>query len=165
MRKYNLYLDTSAINFLFAEDAPEKQALTIELFDKFLHEDIYQVFVSEFVLAEIGQTKNESHKQRLLDVLNQYPITLMTLRDVEEVERLAKLYIENKILPTKNLIDAIHVAICVLERIDFLVSWNYKHLSNVHRERRILSMNVEYGYLHPIRIVTPFDLIDDHEIS
>ena len=39
--KPSIYLDTSTINFLFAEDAPEKMEITIDLFDNFIEKGIY----------------------------------------------------------------------------------------------------------------------------
>lgn len=62
-------------------------------------------------------------------------------------------------MPAKKLYDALHVACCVVEKIDYLVSWNYKHLANVNRERKVLSLNYQLGFLHPLRILTPTDLI------
>jgi len=52
-----IYLDTSVINFIFADDAPEHQAETVEFFEKFIQLGIYETFVSVFVTDEIAQTK------------------------------------------------------------------------------------------------------------
>jgi hypothetical protein len=51
------------------------------------------------------------------------------------------------------------VAVFVCLKIDYLVSWNYKHLANVNREKRILSANYQHNYFHPLRIITPTELI------
>ncbi|HPZ10241.1 MAG TPA: hypothetical protein PL110_19280 [Candidatus Eremiobacteraeota bacterium] len=40
MRKLKLYLDTSVINFLFADDAPEKQRVTQEFFEDSVSQDV-----------------------------------------------------------------------------------------------------------------------------
>ena len=56
--------------------------------------------------------------------------------------------------------DALHVAFCTVNKIDYLVSWNYKHLANVNREKKITAINIQYNYLHPLRICTPLELID-----
>ena len=53
-----------------------------------------------------------------------------------------------------------HIAIAVINRFDYPFSWNYQHLANVNRERRILAVNYENNYLHPIRIITPLQLFD-----
>ena len=77
MGKPTVYLDTSAINFLFAEDAPEKQAITIDFFENFVKTEAYQVFISDFVLDEINQTTENVKRVRLLKVLEDYPIELI----------------------------------------------------------------------------------------
>ena len=63
-----------------------------------------------------------------------------------------------KTIPRKNVFDALHVAFCAVNKIDYLVSWNFKHLANINRERRILSKNYEIGYIHALRIITPTEL-------
>ena len=58
VKKSTLYLDTSAINFLFADDAPEKKEITTDLFDNFIKTGIYSTYISNFILQEINQTEN-----------------------------------------------------------------------------------------------------------
>ena len=53
-----------------------------------------------------------------------------------------------------------HIACSVIHQIDYLVSWNYKHLANVNRERKIIALNTKLNYLHNFRIITPFELLD-----
>ena len=55
-----IYLDTSVISFLYADDAPEKQEITIDFFDNFIKTGIYQAIISEFVLQEIENTGDDS---------------------------------------------------------------------------------------------------------
>jgi len=57
-------------------------------------------------------------------------------------------------------LDALHVAISTVNKIDYLVSWNYKHLANVNREKNIIAINLQYNYLNPLRICTPLELLD-----
>lgn len=61
-----IYLDTSAINFLFADDAPEKKEITIDFFDNFLLPVVYESCISAYVLQEIAQTTDEQKKKQLL---------------------------------------------------------------------------------------------------
>jgi predicted nucleic acid-binding protein len=56
MRKPRIYLDTSVWNFYFAEDAPEKQSITISFFNQIKSFDI---FISEVVLNEIQSAPTE----------------------------------------------------------------------------------------------------------
>jgi hypothetical protein len=79
--------------------------------------------------------------------------------------KLADLYVAAGIIPAKKLMDALHVACSVLHKMDYLVSWNYKHLANISREKKIISVNFANNYIHPIRIITPLELIDDENSS
>ncbi|MBK8566859.1 MAG: PIN domain-containing protein [Saprospiraceae bacterium] len=158
MAKTTVYLDTSVINFLFADDAPEKREITVDFFDNFVKLGVYDTFVTEYVIAEINQTGNEVERAKLLKVIADYPIELLSVEKAEEIGSLAQNYLDNGIMPPKKLFDALHVAVCVVNKIDYLVSWNFKHLANINRERRVLAKNYELGYLHPLRIITPTEL-------
>ncbi len=158
--KSSIYLDTSVINFLFADDAPEKKEITIDLFDNFIKIGIYQAIISPVVLEEINNTGSLEKRNQLIQVIKEYPIDVMKLSDLDEVEQLADLYLKHKIIPPAKRFDALHIAISVVNKLDYLVSWNYKHLANVNRERKVLALNYQVNYLHPIRIITPLELID-----
>jgi len=158
MVKASVYLDTSVINFLFADDAPEKKEITIDFFDNFVRFGVYDTYITEFVIAEINQNTNELERERLLKIVEEYPIEILPIEKSEEVGLLAQNYLDNGIMPPKKLFDALHVAFCVVTKIDYLVSWNFKHLANINRERRVLAKNYELGYIHPLRIITPTEL-------
>ncbi|MCU0446877.1 MAG: hypothetical protein MUE85_18410 [Microscillaceae bacterium] len=51
-KSLKIYLDTSIINFLYAYDAPQYQAATIDLFDNYIKTNYYQTFISAFVIDE-----------------------------------------------------------------------------------------------------------------
>lgn len=77
--KSTIYLDTSVINFLFAEDAPELKASTIDFFDNFVKTGIYDTYISEYVLREINKTGNNQKKELLINTIEDYPIDLLEL--------------------------------------------------------------------------------------
>ncbi len=156
----SIYLDTSVINFLFADDAPEKKEITVDLFDNYIAKDIYDVFISQFVFQEIEQTNDEAKKKKLFYVIEKYPLQPLIIDDIVTVDALADAYIEHGIIPAKKRLDALHVACSVIYRIDYLISWNYKHLANVNKEKRIISFNFTQNYIHPLRIITPLELLD-----
>jgi hypothetical protein len=156
--KSTIYLDTSVINFLFADDSPEKKEITVDFFDNFVKMGIYDTYITEYVIAEINQTTDNEERLRLLKIVEDYPIEILPVDKVEEIGLLAQNYLDNGIMPPKKLFDALHVAFCVVSKIDYPVSWNFKHLANINRERRVLAKNYELGYIHPLRIITPTEL-------
>jgi hypothetical protein len=66
------------------------------------------------------------------------------------------------VVPPDFADDARHVALCSVARIDFLVSWNFKHLANARREAGFNAVNILQGY-PPVHIVAPTFLIHGHE--
>ncbi len=158
--KPNIYLDTSVINFLFADDAPERKQITVDFFQNFIRSAVYQTFISTVVLEEINNTKNEQKRTQLLSVVDDYPLEFAALSATNEITALSDLYVANGIIPVKKKADALLIAITVVNRFDYLVSWNFQHLANVNREQRVLILNQQNNYLHPFRIITPLQLMD-----
>jgi len=164
MKKLNIYLDTSVINHLFADDAPEAKLLTIELFDKYIKTKIYNTYISPIVLTEINQTENEDKKVKHISVIKDYDLRILDIEtNKNDIEFIAQEYIEQGILPRKSLMDALHIAVCTYYQIDALISWNYKHMANINRERKVISWNIGEGYTHNMRICTPMEVIYENE--
>ena len=69
-KKLKIYLDTSVINFLFADDAPEKKETTHRFIEK-IKQGEYEIFLSDVVIEEIGKAENKK-KQLLLNIIKEY---------------------------------------------------------------------------------------------
>ena len=160
LNKLKIYLDTSIINFLFADDVPELKAATIDLFENFIKNGVYETYISEYVLLEINKTSDSKKKEKLLEVVEKYPVELLEIIQKANIEFLADTYIQNNIIPVNKKLDALHIAVATVSEINYVVSWNYKHLANVNREKKIIAINVQYNYLYPLRICTPLELLD-----
>lgn len=162
MRKFRIYLDTSILNFLFAEDAPEKKEITSQFFESSIKVGFYQTFISRFVIDEIMNTTNEQKRTDLLRIISDYPIDFLNVDDsLNKIDELSEHYIFNQVVPASKKFDALHVEASSVFEIDFLVSWNFKHLANVNREAKFLSVNKSLNYNYPLRIVTPENLFND----
>ena len=161
MKRLKIYFDTSVINFLFAEDAPQLQDATIEFFEDWVKTKKYQVYISDVVIAEIEATKDNGKRTQLMEVINNYPISLVAEQNSDEIAELAKLYLNQGVLPANSEADAFHVAICVVNQIDILLTWNYKPLANINRKRQLIQVNLAHNYLYPLEILTPFEVLND----
>ncbi|MBN2442300.1 MAG: hypothetical protein JXJ04_13180 [Spirochaetales bacterium] len=75
MRKLKVYFDTSIISFIYADDSPEKRDVTCEFLNHYIGD--YDAAISRFVVAEIENTTNNLLKEKLLQVLEKYPIKIM----------------------------------------------------------------------------------------
>ncbi len=161
MNKLNIYLDTSVINFIFANDAPEKRDITIEYFDRFIKTGYYTHYISEIVVSEIKRTKEIDIREKLLKVLNDYKLDYIELNPLDEIEDLTTHYINSKVIPAKKIDDALHVAVCTVKKIDILLSWNFRHLANINKERKIMVANIEAGYSFTPRLTNPMEVYSD----
>ena len=160
MRKLKLYIETSTWNFVFAQDSPEKMALTKQFFD-LAGKGVYEILISDVVLAEIQRAPREIRDQ-LTGLINKFaPVELQI---TQEAERLAQVYIERKIIPEKKIEDALHVAVATVEEVDAVVTWNYQHLANIRKAELFYSANLEMGYHKRIEIITPLEVIGYDEI-
>jgi len=80
-----------------------------------------------------------------------------------ESEELAKQYVKNKAVGSAHIVDAQHIAIATLEKVDVLVSWNFRHIVNLERIHAFNSVNLKLGY--PIlEIRSPREVLDEKEI-
>jgi len=164
MKKATIYLDTSVINFLYADDAPEKKAITIEFFQNYVKKDFYDTYISPVVMDEINKTNDAQKRSKLLKVIKDFKLKVIDISYYsKEIESLTKLYIEYKIIPEKKLEDALHLAISTIFEIDIFLSWNYKHLANVNKERKIMSVNMLEGYTKSFKMVTPMEVVYEED--
>ncbi len=151
-RLLKLYLDTTIPNFLFAEDAKEKQRITQILFQPNIWIQ-YEFYISVVVIREIKRATAQKQKQ-LMENLVDVEILELT----EEADLLALAYLKAEALPKSSFEDAQHVAIASVHNLDAVVSWNFKHLVNLRRVKFLNLVNEEMGYKH-IEIVSPQEVI------
>jgi len=150
-----LYIETTVPNFLFADDAPDKKAITEEFY-KWIRISTDTLDVSELVLAEINRAQ-PALRARLLDAVER--LQAINLAVTPEAEGLAQRYVQDEAIPARFRDDALHVAIAVLNGLDIVVTWNMKHLANVRRIASINRTNLTMA-LSPIRIHTPEAVIE-----
>ena len=159
MRKLRVCLDTSVVNFLFAEDAPDLHRMTLEFFATGGAQ--CRLFTSEVMLREISRHPDPRERGRLSAALGEHRVTVLPYDSAGDVARLAERYIRMGVFTLGQRDDALHVAHAVLNRMDVLLSWNFKHLANIRREARILAANIEIGCRYPLRIVSPAEMTDE----
>ena len=147
------------INFLFADDAPEKRDITIEFFHSFVEKRIHDCFVSSVVIDEINRTEDAAQRERLLKVVQQYRLPMLAIEPRDEVISLADSYRERGVIPAGKIDDSMHVALATVHQMDALISWNFRHMANLNKERRIAAVNESLGYLYPLRVTTPLEVM------
>jgi len=156
MKRLRLYLETSVWNFYFADDAPEKKAETLKLFEE-IKSGKYEVYVSELVVAEIDRAQ-EGKRTVLKKLMDDFqPFELEMDGNVEE---LSGKYLSANIVPSKYENDVLHIAYAVAHDMDVVVSWNMKHIVKLKTRMEINGINRIYGYKE-IELCTPEEVIDN----
>ena len=150
-KKIRVYLDTSVISALFDDRNPERQDLTKRFFDEI---ESFEVYISEVLLAEIDATKDAQLKDKLRNTAVSFEILSID----EESRRLANEYVKHGAIPAEYSEDALHIAISTLNAIDYLLSWNFRHIVKVKTRRIVNMVNLSLGYLD-LKIATPAELI------
>jgi predicted nucleic acid-binding protein len=150
-----LYLETTVPNFLFADDAPEKQNAT-QAFFEWLNISPDELYTSELVFTELEQTPDRSLREKLMNAL--YNLECVVFPITREAHGFAERLVVEGAVPDRYRDDALHAALCVLHEMDVLVTWNMKHLVNPRKIEAINLAAMRAGY-RPIRIHTPEEVM------
>ncbi len=153
MHGLSLYLDTSVIGGYYdAEFMADTRALW-----RLKEAGGFKFVTSQLVFQEIANAP-----ERVRNLMRDTFTPDDVLERGFEAEELAQAYLAQKIVPAAYDDDARHVAICTIARLEYLVSWNFKHLANVRRESGFNAVNLLQGY-PTLRIVAPTFLIHGHD--
>lgn len=151
--RQSLYLETSVIGAYLDNCEPFRRDLTIRWWEHEIRH--YDCWVSLLVIRELERIP-EPHRTAYLNLVKD----IKRLEFADEAAILAEGYLERGIFHRKYLADAMHVALASVNKIDFLVTWSFGHLANVHRQARIQLFNTAAGFFVPM-IVTPEFLINE----
>jgi predicted nucleic acid-binding protein len=113
---------------------------------------LYELRASEAVLSELraGSYPRQSEAVELAESLEFLEIT-------DEAVSIAELYVRHQLMPQPAAGDALHLAVASLSEVDFLLTWNIRHLANPNKTEHLEVVNRRLGLLTP-RIVTPESL-------
>jgi hypothetical protein len=153
-----VYIETSIISYLTARPsrnliAVARQQQTWDWWD--IYRQNYTLFTSNLVIAEASQGDTQRSQQRL-----------NVLREIERLvintacEELGEKLIIHSAIPDNAQDDALHIAIASYHAVDFLLTWNFKHLANAHFIPKVRTIVENSGYRFP-QICTPEELIGE----
>lgn len=157
--KPRIYVDTSVISYLTAKAGRDAVAVARQIVTQQWWTGAsraYELVVSDFVIEEAGKG-DAIAAQRRLDMVS----TLSSIDvDMPAIEGLANRLIDQNALPPGARFDALHIAASACNGVEFLVTWNYKHLANPMQLDFIETICAQAGYKAP-RIVTPDQLLQE----
>jgi predicted nucleic acid-binding protein len=156
--KPKVYLETSVISYLASRSSRDlimaaHQQITQEWWEK--RRGKFELLVSQLVLQEAsGGDKNAAERR------TEFVKDLAQVQTTDEAIALAQKLLQVSALPTSEFADAVHVALAAVHGVDYLVTWNLKHIANAVTRHRIESTCRESGFEPPI-ICTPEELMEE----
>jgi len=117
----------------------------------------------DLVVSEVLLDELRPAPKAVRDVLRRIgPDRWTMIEEVDEIEALARRYIESGALSPKMYNDALHIAVATVGRVDYLASWNFRHMLDGRRARMYDEVNRQAGY-PPIKIRNPQDIENEHQ--
>jgi hypothetical protein len=150
-----IYLETTMFNFPFADDAPQYRADTLRLFEK-IKEGKFEPCTSQYVIEELLKTPDKEKRDKMLGFINDYDIKI--LERSGSAETLAAVYVAEGIIPETYETDALHIAAATVNRLDCIISLNFKHIVKARTIETTELINYRTGY-KKIGIYTPAEVI------
>ncbi|MCT7972103.1 type II toxin-antitoxin system VapC family toxin [Laspinema olomoucense] len=153
-----VYIETSILGYLTARSTKNliiaaNMEITRDWWER--RRNAFTLYTSEAVLEEVAQGDPAIAAQRL-EILDNFP--LLTLN--QAVESLAAQFLDRSNLPPKAKIDAIHIAAATVHGMDYLLTWNCKHIANAQIQGKLAEISLDCGYVLPV-LCTPNELMGD----
>jgi hypothetical protein len=154
--KPRVYIESSVISYMTARPSRDvivaaHQQVTLNFWETVGR---FDVCISEYLIAEIGKGDESQARIRLGLVSG-----ATFLESNAQVEALADALVEQKSVPRKARLDALHIAVCAVHGLDFLLTWNCKHIANAQTMALIENTCTTQGYRCP-RLCTPLELME-----
>lgn len=152
--KPRLYFDTSVFGGVYDDEFEEISTL---LFEKVRLGEIICVY------SDLSEAELRRAPQRIKAFFAGLPREFMQFVEVtEEAYELAQKYLDGNVVGQTSADDCRHIATATINRVDYLVSWNFKHIVNVFRIRGYNSINLRCGYPQ-LDIRSPKEIVNNED--
>ncbi len=153
-----VYIETSILGYLTARSTKSlilaaNMEITRDWWE--LRRKDFTLYISEAVLEEVAQGNPEIAAQRL-EILHDFPSLALN----QAVQGLASRFLARSNLPAKAEVDAIHIAAATVHGMDYLLTWNCKHIANAQIQGKLAEISLDFGYVLPV-LCTPNELMGD----
>ncbi|MDM9580768.1 type II toxin-antitoxin system VapC family toxin [Nostoc sp. GT001] len=153
--KPKVYIETSIPSFYYeARTEPDmvaRRQWTREWWSN--ASDNYVLVTSLAVLDELNRG-NFPGKSEAIELIS----SLLFISIESAIAEIVEVYIQQHLMPSDPLGDALHLALASYHKCDFLLTWNCRHLANANKFGHIRRLNVMLGLYVPT-LVTPLELI------
>jgi hypothetical protein len=152
----SVYLETTFISYLVARPSRDvvvaaHQQTSHEWWDTRRNDFVCNI--SQVVIDEVS-VGDPVEIQKRLDVIRDLPV----LEATKSAEALTQAIIASGVIPPRAVRDAAHIAVAAVHRIDYLLTWNCRHLANAQIMRRIKDVCDGLSETMPL-ICTPEELM------
>lgn len=114
---------------------------------------MYEVYASQLFITEAEKGDKQVAAKRLNALQD---ILLLELK--QEAVELSTTFIQRRAVSEKLGEDMLHIAIATVYGLDYLLTWNCKHIANAEIQKSIRKISIDEGYEMPI-ICTPEELM------
>ena len=136
--RQRIYIDNSVMGGYYDVDFEEP---TKKLFERIENKEF------EVYFSEVNDEELLFAPLRVKAVKNLIPAECFHFIELtENARQLAQRYISENVLTQTSENDALHIALASINRIDCLISWNFKHIVNFNKIRLFNAINMRYGY-------------------
>jgi len=151
-----IYLETTVISYLAARPSKDlitaaHQQLTQEWWQD--RRQDFDLFSSQLVVQESSAGDVVTAQSRL-QLLSGIPLLVVNQACVS----LGRALVERGPIPEKAAVDALHIAIATVHGMDYLLTWNCKHIANAEMQTAVNRICRNAGYEPPVTC-TPEELL------
>ena len=144
----SVYIESSVISYLTARASRDlvsaaRQTITQEWWEN--RRSLFDVYISALVEEEISSGDPFAAQQRL-EAINAIP----SLDISTEAQQIAEYLISSRAVPKNGPEDALHIGIAAANGIDFLLTWNFKHINNAQTKARIEEIIEQHDLACPV---------------
>lgn len=155
--KPTVYIESTIISYLTARPSREPiiavhQQITVEWWRNVSPQ--VDSFISPFVSREINRG-DKTAAQKRIEAVKSLPV----LETNDEIQKLAIEYFVRLEIPEKARLDAAHLAVAVWHEMDYMLSWNCKHIVSGRIKKKLVEINAALDLKTPV-LCTPEELME-----
>lgn len=158
--KESVCIESSVISYLTARPSRDlviaaHQAVTAEWWNG--HRLQYDVYVSPLVVEEISAGDASAAEERLRAIGD-----IPSVAIAAEAESLASALLAANAVPANSTRDALHIAIAATQGIDYLITWNFRHINNASTRTMVANVVSTFGLVRPV-LCSPEELMGEDD--
>ncbi|MYB02599.1 type II toxin-antitoxin system VapC family toxin [Candidatus Poribacteria bacterium] len=160
--KPRVYIESTVVNYLVSRPSSNPILASRQKASQQLWEDYanrFEFVISPIVRDEIRQGDANAAQRRL-----EFISSLRVLELLPEIDILAQKLLDAGAIPRNSESDAQHIAIATVHRVEYLVSWNHKHIVNKNKREHINQVCQAAGF-QPTTICTPTQLMEGTQMK